>query len=969
MTKIPEQMRPDMSALRRLVLATCLVFIGFLVFSLTAFISLFYVGKDLDTLIERNLIPTMESARMALDIGRSLSEVNYILSVCNDTDFSDEKISHHTLDSFTALADDTKDRALRDSLSQFTKVFDTTLVNCLSVQQIIKEINFTSQQLGDTIKSLDESVSNLIIDGKINGLDTSVLERLPLSITQFAQLQLRIESLFPRLGVVFFEKELNRKNHPVFANLDEFSMEAKILFGYGTKIGEHGVRIANLLQHLVDLTEKYHRVAGTYFRNKQGLTTSKESLLTYMKDAESTLQVSSQQRADSLKKNFKWIPYASFLLVCSPLIIMFFSFLLARSAYKSLKRTGESEAKYRTLIENLPQQIFVKDKNSVYISCNEKFARFIDMPSHMLIGKKDTDLFPDEIASQYQTEDARVMSSGEILTFEQPSYTESAPEVIVQVVKTPLQDSKGNVVGVLGFFWDITERKRAEEELQSFAQRLAIHVDQTPLGVIEWDLSFKVTQWNKAAENIFGYTKEEVLGQHAADIIVPASAREQVDRVWVDLVSKKGGKQSTNQNISKDGQILICDWYNTTLVNSKGVVVGVASLVMDISERKELESRLRQTHKMEAIGTLAGGIAHDFNNILAAILGYADMAKDDIPDYSPARHQIDQVLKAGNRAKELVKHILSFSRKEIQTRKPVSIYLIVQEAIKFLRAMIPTTVEFKVDLDEDCGNILADSTQIHQVIVNLCTNACQAIEDNGGVMEVSLLTHEYSENDLNEGMEIHPGSYVMLSVKDNGPGIDSKIIDRVFDPYFTTKDVGKGSGMGLAIVHGIMKSHDGIITVNSIPGSGTTFTALFPKIRESIERESVHTEILQTGHENILVVDDEIIMADMTKMRLERLGYQVTAKTDSVEALELFRTQPDFFDLVITDQTMPRLTGEQFAKELLRIKPDMPIILCTGYSSKVNKERAKTLGIKAFAMKPVDKAELAQLIRTVLGTS
>lgn len=387
-------------------------------------------------------------------------------------------------------------------------------------------------------------------------------------------------------------------------------------------------------------------------------------------------------------------------------------------------------------------------------------------------------------------------------------------------------------------------------------------------------------------------------------------------------------------------------------------------LAKEVAGREVVESKLRQSHKMEAIGTLAGGIAHDFNNILAAILGYADMAKDDIPEYSPAKYQIDQVLKAGNRAKDLVKHILSFSRKESQERIPAQIHLIANEALKLLRASIPTTVKIQQNIDPACGNILADPTQIHQVLLNICTNAAQAMDENGGVLDVSLDCVELAENELAEGTKA--GSYVRLVIKDTGEGIDPKVIERIFDPYFTTKEFGKGSGMGLAVVHGIVKSHDGMITVESNLGEGTTFSVYFPTIDLPVKEEIENAALIPTGKENILVVDDEESMVDLNKRRIERLGYRVTTKTSSMEALELFRSQPDAFDIVISDQTMPELTGVQLAKKLMEIRSDIPIIICSGYSSKIDAGKAKLIGISAFIMKPVEIMELANAIRDVL---
>ena len=424
--------------------------------------------------------------------------------------------------------------------------------------------------------------------------------------------------------------------------------------------------------------------------------------------------------------------------------------------------------------------------------------------------------------------------------------------------------------------------------------------------------------------------------------------------------------------------LLVVNLFTKTLHAKQTLEIRVeertAELRLKIIERKmaeeekaTLEVQLRQAQKMEAIGTLAGGIAHDFNNILAAIIGYAELAKDDIPADSPSSAMIDEVLKAGNRAKELVKHILSFSRKTGQERIPIQIHHIVNEALKLLRATIPTTIEIRRHIDSHCGNILADPVQMHQVLMNLCTNAAHSMEEKGeGVLEIRLEGDRLTADDLATEPTLTPGPYVRLSVSDTGTGIDKNHIDRIFDPYFTTKDVGKGSGMGLAVVHGIVKNHEGMLIVKSKVGEGTTFTVYFPRVEDEVRLESEDTGPPCGGTERILMVDDEEAMVDMTRRNLENLGYSVVTKTSSVAAYELFRSRPEAFDLVITDQTMPKLAGDQLSMKLMNIRPDIPIILCTGFSSKIDKERAEAVGIRAFAMKPVALKEFSKTIRQVL---
>lgn len=382
-------------------------------------------------------------------------------------------------------------------------------------------------------------------------------------------------------------------------------------------------------------------------------------------------------------------------------------------------------------------------------------------------------------------------------------------------------------------------------------------------------------------------------------------------------------------------------------------------------EKKKLEDQLRQSQKMEAVGTLAGGIAHDFNNILAAILGYAELALEEIPPSNSARSDIREAISACMRAKELVKQILAFSRKSPQQRVPLSIFPLVSEAFKLIRATLPTTIDIRTDLDPHCGEIFADPTQVHQVVMNICTNAAQAMEGSNGILEIGLTTVSLSAYDLINEPEMVPGPYVRLSIKDSGPGIPPEIKDLIFDPYFTTKGMGSGSGMGLAVVHGIMKSHDGMITVDR-ENNRTTFHLYFPQTDEADISEKKIGDVAPSGSAHILVVDDERAIVDITCKRLRTLGYTMTGKTDSVAALKLFSANPKAFDLVITDLSMPKMAGDKLTKELRNLRKDIPIILCTGYGFKVNEQTLKDMNIDSIAFKPLNKKELAEVVKRVL---
>jgi len=384
------------------------------------------------------------------------------------------------------------------------------------------------------------------------------------------------------------------------------------------------------------------------------------------------------------------------------------------------------------------------------------------------------------------------------------------------------------------------------------------------------------------------------------------------------------------------------------------------------ADRTRLEGQLQQSQKMESIGTLTGGIAHDFNNIMGIILGNTELALEDVPESSPAYSKLKEIKTASLRASNIVKQLLSFSRKTGNKLQPIHITSVIKDALKFLRSTIPTFIEIDQEFSTTDEIILADPTQINQIVMNLCINASHAMEQTGGNFKVIVEKMILDDHSAKAYPNLEGGNYVKVIVSDTGPGIDPKIIDQIFDPYFTTKEIGKGSGMGLAVVHGIVKNHGGAISVESSPGKGTKFSMLFPSVKQEPVVETPKTQEIPRGSETILFVDDEVSIVKMVQRMFERLGYKVETATTPQDALEKFGLNPDHFDLVITDMTMPGLTGMKLSEELMVIRPDIPIIICTGYSTLVDKEKAKKLGLAALLMKPIDILKTARTIRKVL---
>ena len=372
---------------------------------------------------------------------------------------------------------------------------------------------------------------------------------------------------------------------------------------------------------------------------------------------------------------------------------------------------------------------------------------------------------------------------------------------------------------------------------------------------------------------------------------------------------------------------------------------------------------------MEAIGTLAGGIAHDFNNILAAIMGYAELSLSQVPENSQLEHNLAMILKSSLRARDVIRQILIFSRKSQEERHPVCLQEIVREAVKLLRASIPSTIAIREEYFAPDHMVLASPTQIHQVLINLCTNAAQAMQESGGTMTISLQPFELPPDAAQKHINLQPGRYVQLQVSDTGPGIDPAIMDRIFDPFFTTQEVGKGTGMGLAVVHGIVSSYQGVVIAENIPEGGARFSVVLPCLEHVSTPGHEELQTLPRGRERILFVDDEEILVQVGTEMLKILGYIVTSAQSSTEALSLFQKNPSAYDLIITDQTMPDMTGYQFAQQCLSIRPDIPIILCTGYSEVLSEEQALAAGIRGVLIKPVKLHELATRVRAALACS
>jgi PAS domain S-box-containing protein len=525
----------------------------------------------------------------------------------------------------------------------------------------------------------------------------------------------------------------------------------------------------------------------------------------------------------------------------------------------------------------------------------------------------------------------------------------------------PMNGTDGKYYGRVSYFRDITERKLMEKTIAEAEAKYRDIFENSVTGIFQTSPEGRFLSVNASIAHVLGYDSTEELIDSVIQVprlYVHAERRSEMLR----LIEKHGWvREFEVEYFRKDKSVVWVSLNARAVRNSTGEIAYIEGTAIDITDRKLLQSQLEQAQKMEAIGTLAGGIAHDFNNILTPIIGYTELSMSSVPEESRLRHNMDQVLLCANRAKELVRQILTFSRKTQQERKLVQISLVIEEALKLVRSLLPSTIHIRHSIQRDAveSTAVVDPTQIQQVLINLCTNAEHAMRAKGGTLSVVLANVDIEPGAARGSPDLASGAYLKLSVSDTGHGMDEAVKQRIFDPYFTTKGPNEGTGLGLAVVYGIVRGLSGAITVSSKPGKGTTFDVYFPRVKVAQVPASELSGPLPTGHGRVLVVDDEKSIGDMIRDMLVNLGYEAVSTHSSTDALAAFRARPESFDLIVTDLTMPHMTGIDLARQILTIRPHIPIILCTGFSDTVDVNRIKLLGIKELLMKPVSMHELA----------
>jgi PAS domain S-box-containing protein len=623
------------------------------------------------------------------------------------------------------------------------------------------------------------------------------------------------------------------------------------------------------------------------------------------------------------------------------------------------KALKASEKQFRAFVENSADGVLVTDVETYHIV-------YANPAIYALLGYSQQEMSEMTLSQIYSVQDLEPVQKQfenlarglEPMARAVPCLRKDGSVVYTDIAAKPFElDGRYFVVG---YIRDVTDRMKVEEE----RLRLAEVVAHSPNIIMIMDTHRRIQYVNSAFEQITGFSIEEVMGRTPVMLENGMHDRSFFRQLWTTIgMGNQWKGRITNKH--RDGRLYHLEADVIPIKGADNRIKNFAAIMRDVSHEENMAAQLRQAQKMEAIGTLAGGIAHDFNNILTALLGFSELGLMSCDKESRTHEHFAAIFDAGLRAKDLVAQILTFSRMNEETHKPIFLYTILKEALKLLRSTLPTTIAFKTDICKDNIYVMADATAIHQIMMNLCTNAGHAMQENGGTLSVSLQKVDLTYKEAAGNPHIRPGPHLKLIVSDSGYGMTRDVMDHIFEPYFTTKEKGEGTGLGLSVVHGIVQNHGGMITVASEPGQGSTFEVFFPVVAVKCKTVKPRPERVPRGSERILFVDDEIPLVRLAQQMLTSMGYDVTSFTDSREALADFEAFPEKYDLVISDMTMPHLTGQELARYMLKLRPGLPFILCTGYSSKLNQQQIEKAGIKSVLKKPFSLAAISKQIRAI----
>jgi PAS domain S-box-containing protein len=632
---------------------------------------------------------------------------------------------------------------------------------------------------------------------------------------------------------------------------------------------------------------------------------------------------------------------------------------LSNDFNRMLDTINRNKRDQQAILDHSPAIIYAKDIDGRYIFVNKKWLDLHEQTNNNVIGKTDSDIFSDDFSTTLSPNEKAVLSTGKAIESEEITPYKHGVYTYF-TVKFPLFDKNNIVYSVCGISSNISERKTMEEELRASTQHLTLYREQSPLAAIEWDTNFEIVFWNKAAEKTFGWTFDEVIGRNPLDFLIPKNVTLNVEQVWTELLAQTGGENETNENITKDGRTILCEWHNTAIKDTSGKVIGVASIAINITEKKLQEDQLRRSQKMDALGKLTGGIAHDFNNMLGVIIGYSDLLKTSLAEQSHLVKYVDEINRAGERGAKLTSKLLAFSRQKEGEKAEVNINTLLHERQHMLEKTLTARIKIELNLAENLWPIWIDSDELEDAILNMCINSMHAMESTGQLCIQTLNTKIDTEH--SNILNIKPGDYVQLNIIDNGSGIDESTKEKIFDPFFSTKGE-LGTGLGLSQVYGFIEGNSGKIIVHSEPGKGTTMMLYFPRYfanKSNGKQIPDNADISLSGTESILIVDDEPALLNLLTEILSQQGYHVFTAVNAKQALQTLDSQS--IHLMFSDVIMPDMDGYKLATIVQERFPAVKILLASGFTD----NRKTKVNNNKLIHKPYNTHKLLQRLRQSL---
>ncbi|MFO7717441.1 MAG: PAS domain S-box protein [Desulfohalobium sp.] len=665
-----------------------------------------------------------------------------------------------------------------------------------------------------------------------------------------------------------------------------------------------------------------------------------------------------------LNQQVFWTIIISLILLSITLVLLVTNIIQRKSVEQKIK---DQLSFLQILMDTIPIPIYFKNKDGTYENCNFSFENWFSISRAKIEGKRDEDLQGKGLVQLYQELDNSILEEAGVQSYEDSILSSNGEIHNVILHKATYKNAKGEIAGFVGVLFDITDRKKAEDNLRKAEEKYRSIFENSPLGIFRITPRGKLLDCNPALARMLGYEEPGALMRDSEAFPQALFADERQERELRKMLQQGSGiVQFERQFRRRDGQHLTLNINVRIIRHSLGTIKHFEGFAEDVTQKVNLERQLLQSQKMEAIGTLAGGIAHDFNNILTSIINSIELASMDIEEDSMAGNDLDRALKAAQRGSHLVKQILTFSRPSQDGFISTNLSHVLQEDLSLIKASLPRNIEIRENIQARQETTTADPTQIHQIVMNLCTNAFQALREQGGVLEVSLHEMPLGPDEAN-ALHIAPGKYLCLAVSDNGPGIDTEILNKIFDPFFTTKGKGEGTGLGLAVVHGIAKNHNGAVRVSSTPWEETRFEILLPMQEEDDTLDQTPSMTSVQGAERVLFVeDDEDQIATIPRV-LEQLGYTVQAESDATQALDAFRQAPEHFDVVITDFDMPEVNGLELAQQIRNLAPRTPVILVSGRETAVH-ALGRADNICKLVRKPYNRLSLSQAIREAMAS-